>query len=282
MRTYAPMLLVVAVFAMLILAGCPAPAPEQQAVAPEPPVAPEPAVAPEPTAPEPASAPTGKDTDTRAEPAIGTDYDMGDLPEHTSSRLISAFVPPERSARETPQWPAALWSTVGDGKLVVYARHETGYNSLAKKGNFIVWCGPPPQYIEACRRNGGYGDDEAWEYLKLLGVRSVEAEMYIGPGDKSGPAPGYSPWRMGANRCVAMLFQPDNGTTLMKRLTIWANMADDEKVFIYRGPCQCTCPEYPDGKPDGDWIRVSMGGSDYWKVDQWGLPGNTPVPTEHL
>jgi hypothetical protein len=105
--------------------------------------------------------------------------------------------------------------------------------------------------------------------------------MYIGPGDKSGPAPGYQAWTAQTDRCVAMVFAPERGGNgLMKRLYIWAEMEDGTKEFIYRGPTTCYCPKYPEETPEDDWIRVTIDKQQNFVVDQWGLPGNSPVPED--
>jgi len=67
---------------------------------------------------------------------------------------------------------------------------------------------------------------------------------------------------------------------LMKRLYIWAEMEDGTKNFIYRGPMTCYCPKYPEETPEDDWIRVTIDKQQNFVVDQWGLPGNSPVPED--
>ena len=254
---------------MVCVCGCPAKAPQEEAVAPPAPPA-------EPETAEPAVTP--EVTEPVEEELV---YDMGDVPEHESNRVIHAVVPPEGSVEQTEQWPAAEWAKVNDTIFVIYAKHLSSYDPDEETGEFAVWVGCPWQYIERIEKDHPFGAADAAKYLAEAGVKAVKAEMYIGPGDKSGPAPGYQAWTPQTDRCVAMVFAPDRGGNgLMKRLSIWAEMEDGTRQFLYRGPTKCYCPRYPDETAEGNWIGVTMDKQTYFVVDQWGLPGNSPVPED--
>lgn len=247
---------------MLALAGCPQKQAPQQAAAPTV----TPATPGEPTQP------------AEPEPVDEAgDYNMGDLPEATNEHLIRAVVPPEGSAPETDQWPACVWAAVGEAKLVVYAKHETGFDPETQKGKLVVWVGPPQQYIDEIAEDHEYGPADAAAYLNAAGIECVKADVYIGPGDKVGDPDGYEPWTSANDRCTVATIEPGKHKTEFPRLRVWAETPDGEQ-YIYRGTITCYCPQYPEEEPEDPWIYVTVGKEDKYVVDQWGLPANTPVP----
>ena len=213
-------------------------------------------------------------------------YDMGQVPQFKQGMLLTATVPPEGSVPETEQWPECIWWDVNGTQLVMYAKHLEGYNSETTGGKFAVWVGPPLAYIREVEKQHAYGPADAAAYLSDGEITAVSAQMYVGPGDKWGEAPGYAAWTPTADRCKVCVLEAKNSGTRHHgiRVSLWAETQrkpnDKGKVYLYRGMLDCICPTYPDPGPTAPWIRVVSGGQTIHVVDQWGLPGNSPVPAD--
>ena len=142
-----------------------------------------------------------------------------------------------------------------------------------------MWIGCPWEYVEEIEADHPFGAEDAAAYLAEAGITSVGAEVYVGPGDKSGPGPGYQEWTSATDRCVAMVLEPERGREHMERLTAWAE-TDEGQVPLYRGVLPCRCPDYPEESVDEDWTYVLDGKTVIYAADQHGLPGCTPPADE--
>jgi len=184
---------------------------------------------------------------------------------------VRAVVPPAGTPVDAEDMPAVLWFDVNGTKLVMYARHEQAYDPETESGRLTVWVGCPAQYIAEIEADHDFAPADAAAYLQAGGISSVGAEVYIGPGDKSGPGPGYQEWTPQTDRCIAMVLEPKRGREHQERLTMWAE-TDDGRVDLYRGVLPCRCPDYPDETVDEPWIYVRQGRQIVYTATQQGLP----------
>ncbi|MCD6352279.1 MAG: hypothetical protein J7M26_09190, partial [Armatimonadetes bacterium] len=189
------------------------------------------------------------------------------------------------SVPQTNQWPAAAWFEVKGVQFVIYAKHLEGYNPHTNSGKFAVWISVPPQYRKQIEAQHPFGPADANAYLRRTGYSTLKAVMYKGPGDVWVEAPGHQAWTSSTDRCLLGVFEPTPGKASPSAFAMFRVLAGGKpgaplKALV--GHFQARCPDYAAGKtkPASDnWIEWRSGSQHKrFKVDQWGLPGCSPVP----
>jgi len=210
-------------------------------------------------------------------------YDMGDLPKWKLGDMILACTPPpDTTVPETNQWPAAAWFEHNDTQFVIYAKHLAACDPETKKGKFTIWVSVPPQYKQEVQQDHEFSAADAYAYLQRVGAGNMVPELYKGPGDTWTTAPGAENWTPGKDRCVIGVFEPKMNGIAPDAFALHRLKLGNQIVRL--GQMKCRCPKYDDGEakpPEEEWIAwVSRNKTKQMKVDQWGLPGNTPVPVQ--
>ena len=210
-------------------------------------------------------------------------YDMGDLPEWTmGSHLLGCALPPDTVIPETDQWPAAAWFEVEETKFVIYAKHLAPAGPGDTPAQFVVWISYPMQYREEIERERPFTDADAYAYLRRTGSTFMRPEMYVGPGDTWAACAGAVEWTAGKDRCVIGVFEPVQGGTVAPKAFALHRLQFSNLPILRLGQMKCRAPRYDAGQgpePGEEWIAYRAGGTQVpVKVDQWGLPGNSPVP----
>ena len=218
---------------------------------------------------------------TGAEPGPHGERDVRALPAwRQGDSLLACSPPPGTTIPQTDQWPAVAQFWHNDVEFVIYAKHLAACGPDTRKGKFEVWISVPTHYKDAIERDHTFAPIDARAYLRQAGVTTMVPEMYIGPGDRWGTAPGAQPWLAGTDRCVIGVFEPSMGSAAPGDFAVHRIRVGNKRVNL--GQMKCRCPDYDDGetrKPDEEWIAwVARDGETRKRVDQWGLPGNTPVP----
>lgn len=207
-------------------------------------------------------------------------YDMGDLPEwRMGSHLLGCALPPDTVIPETDQWPAAAWFEVQDTRFVIYAKHLAPAGPEDNPARFMVWISYPMQYREEIERERPFTDADAYAYLRRTGSTFMRAELYVGPGDRWGTCEGAVEWTAGKDRCVIGVFEAAMGGVAPKAFALH-RIQFSNLPALRLGHMKCRCPRYDRGEtrePGEEWIATSIHNQTR-KVDQWGLPGNTPAP----
>lgn len=198
---------------------------------------------------------------------------------HNQTAHVPAVVPPAGTVPETDQWPAAAWLDINDVPFVIYAKHLDGYNPETEQGKFAVWLSVPPEHRRNIEQTRPFTAADAHAYLRSAGVNSLTAELYVGPGDRwGGTPPGSEAWTSTTDRLLVAVVEPAQGFQQLPAFGLMRILADGNQLRRLR--ITCRCPRYDDGqgRTDGEeWIAWRIG-SQVFKVDQWGLPDNSPVP----
>jgi len=211
-----------------------------------------------------------------------TRYDFGDLPKWKEGDLIlGCALPPGTDIPQTDQWPAAAWLDIKGVQFVIYAKHLQAMDPETKTAKFTIWISVPPQYKAQVERDHAFGPADAYAYLQRTGYTIMKPELYIGPGNKYGVAPGAQPWTAATDRCVMGVFEPKINRIAPRAFAghrIMFNTLPGKNL----GQMKCRCPNYDKGerpKAGEEWIAwVANNNQKRFKVDQWGLPDCSPVP----
>ncbi len=209
-------------------------------------------------------------------------YDMGDLPKWSmGDKLIGIALPPGTEIPQTDQWPAAAWFEYNDVQFVIYAKHIAPLDLETGKARYSVWISVPPQYREEIEKERPMTGADAFAYLQRANCSSIVAELYTGPGDTWGAAEGAEPWTAQNGRCVLGVFEPVPGGIAPRAFSLY-RLQFQGGASMRLGQIWCFCPNYPHGvtkAADDEWISwTASDDSASFKVDQWGLPGCSPVP----
>jgi len=206
-----------------------------------------------------------------------------ELPELLRGSKINAYVPPTDQVPDSDQWPEVGWFEHEGVRFVMYARHVTGYDPDSQSGHFEVWVGPPKEHIAEVERRHPYGPSDAAAYLARTGFDRMVARFYVGPGDKYVDPQGYAPWTKRTDRLVVSTYRPANGKLVPKAFALHEiRLGGSDGPLLTALHVTCTCPNYERGKGrplSEQWIGFRKRGSNKpVMVDQWGLPGCSPVP----
>jgi len=216
------------------------------------------------------------------EPIVFNETNLGNVIEFVRGRKIIGYVPPEGEVPETNQWPIVAWLEYEEVQFGIYAKHIDGYNSSTMIGHWEVWIAPPPEYIQEVERDHPYGPTDGIEYLRRTGYDSMVARFYEGPGDHYIDPVGYVPWTSSTDRCLITVLEAPNDGLAPKAFALHeVYLGSLSGPLVMGGHILCFCPDYEDGEglPSGEeWIYyLETANYTKTKIDQWGLPGCSPV-----
>ncbi|MFC1853577.1 hypothetical protein ACFL27_25600 [candidate division CSSED10-310 bacterium] len=210
-------------------------------------------------------------------------FDKNELPQFKRGNKVYGYIPPAGSVTATEQWPQVGWVEYKGVPFVVYAKLTKAYDPATGKGRFEVWLAPPQSYIREIEKDHPYGPADANAYLQKTGFNQMVGRFYKGPGNVYVDPEGYQAWTAQTDRLLLCIYEPSNGKLAPKAFALHeVYLGSFKGPLLLGGHVLCQCPDYKKGKTKPDqahWITLILTGKKTQKVDQWGLPGNSPVPT---
>jgi len=109
------------------------------------------------------------------------------------------------------------------------------------------------------------------------------ARFYVGPGNTYADPEGYIPWTTSTDRLQLCVYEPENNSLAPRAYASHDFFVGSVGAGrgVAGGHFLVSCPNYEGGEvmPEGtEWTYFLLPQNQTWNVDQWGLPGCTPIP----